>query len=70
MYLSYCTSQSYSTSKSSYQEINSWVSLRHYAVNLTGGGGGNLKCIDAYAVLGGENDTKFHVFVTKHKANT
>jgi hypothetical protein len=32
--------------------------------------GVNLKCIDAYAVLEWENDTKFHVFVTKHKANT
>jgi hypothetical protein len=30
----------------------------------------NLKCIDAYAVLECENDTKFHVFATKHKANT
>jgi hypothetical protein len=36
--------------------------------------GVNLKCIDAgidaYAVLEWENDTKFHVFATKHKANT
>ena len=33
--------------------VCSWVSLQQYAVNLTGGGGGgvNLKCIDAYAVL-------------------
>ena len=35
-----------------------------------GGGGVNLKCIDVYAVLEWENDTKFHVFATKHKANT
>jgi hypothetical protein len=34
------------------------------------GRGGNLKCIDAYAVLEWENDTKFHVFTIKHKANT
>jgi hypothetical protein len=34
------------------------------------GGGVNLKCIDAHAVMEWENDTKFHVFVTKHKANT
>jgi hypothetical protein len=35
-------------------------------------GGVNLKCIDAYAVLEWENDTKFHVLsiATKHKANT
>jgi hypothetical protein len=32
--------------------------------------GVNLKCIDAYAVLEWANDTKFHVFATKHKANT
>jgi hypothetical protein len=32
--------------------------------------GVNLKCIDAYAVLEWENDTKFHVLATKHKANT
>jgi hypothetical protein len=30
----------------------------------------NLKCIDAYAVLEWENDMKFHVFATEHKANT
>jgi hypothetical protein len=30
----------------------------------------NLKCIDAYAVLEWANDTKLHVFSTKHKANT
>jgi hypothetical protein len=30
----------------------------------------NLKCIDAYAVVEWENDTKFHVFATEHKANT
>jgi hypothetical protein len=46
----------------------SWVSLRHFAVNLTGGV--NLECIDAYAVLEWANDTKLHVFATKHKANT
>jgi hypothetical protein len=34
------------------------------------GGGVNLKRIDAYAVLGWENDTKFHVFAIKHKVNT
>jgi hypothetical protein len=38
-------------------------------VNLT-----DLKCIDVYAVLHAvlewENDTKLHVFATKHKANT
>jgi hypothetical protein len=33
-------------------------------------GGVNLKCIDAYGVLEWANDTKFHVFATKHKANT
>jgi tRNA G18 (ribose-2'-O)-methylase SpoU len=32
--------------------------------------GVNLKCVDAYTVLEWENDTKFHVFATKHKANT
>jgi hypothetical protein len=32
--------------------------------------GVNLKCIDTYAVLEWENDPKFHVFATKHKANT
>jgi hypothetical protein len=30
----------------------------------------NLKCIDAYAVLEWANDTKLHIFATKHKANT
>jgi hypothetical protein len=32
--------------------------------------GVNLKCIDAYAVLEWANDTKLHIFATKHKANT
>jgi hypothetical protein len=32
--------------------------------------GVNLKCTDAYAILEWENDTKFHVFATKHKVNT
>jgi hypothetical protein len=32
--------------------------------------GVNLVCIDAYAVLKWANDTKLHVFSTKHKANT
>jgi hypothetical protein len=32
--------------------------------------GVNLECIDAYAVLEWANDTKLHVFATKHKANT
>ena len=32
--------------------------------------GVNMSCIDAYAVLEWENDMKFHVFATKHKANT
>jgi hypothetical protein len=35
-----------------------------------GGGGVNLKCVDTNAVLEWENDMKFHVFATKHKANT
>jgi hypothetical protein len=35
-----------------------------------GGGGVNLKCVDAFAVLGGANDRKLHVLATKHKANT
>jgi hypothetical protein len=40
------------------------ILLWHFA------GGVNLKCIDAYAVLEWANDTKLHVFATKHKANT
>jgi hypothetical protein len=40
-----------------------------YLVNLTGGQP-QMYCIDAYAVLEWENDTKFHVFATKYKANT
>jgi hypothetical protein len=32
--------------------------------------GVNLECIHAYAVLEWANDTKLHVFATKHKANT
>ena len=32
--------------------------------------GVNLECIDAYAVLKWANNTKLHVFATKHKANT
>ncbi len=43
----------------------SWVSLRCYAVNLMGV---NQKCIDAYAVLESSNNTKLHIFATKHKA--
>jgi hypothetical protein len=42
----------------------------HYGVMQWIWRGVNLKCIDAYAVLEWENDTKFHVFATKHKANT
>ena len=45
----------------------SWVSLRHFAVNL---GGVNLNSIDVYAVMDSANDMKLHVFDTKHKANT
>ena len=45
-----------------------WVSPYHYAVNLSGGQ--PRLYFDAYAVLGSANDMKFHVFVTKHKANT
>jgi hypothetical protein len=32
--------------------------------------GVNLECIDEYAVVESANDTKLHVFATKHKANT
>jgi hypothetical protein len=42
----------------------------HYGIIQWIWRGVNLKCIDAYAVLECENDTKFHVFATKHKANT
>jgi hypothetical protein len=42
----------------------------HYGIMQWIWRGVNLKCIDAYAVLEWENDTKFHVFATKHKANT
>ena len=34
-----------------FQMCYSWVSLRHYAVNVTGGGGQPQMPIDAYAVL-------------------
>jgi hypothetical protein len=46
---------------------NYLVSLQHFSVIWQGV---NLKCIDAYAVLEWANDTKSHVFATKHKANT
>jgi hypothetical protein len=42
----------------------------HYGIMQWIWRGVNLKCIDAYAVLEWENDAKFHVFVTKYKANT
>ena len=45
----------------------SWVSLRHFAVNLSGV---NLNSIDVYAIMDRANDMKLHVFDTKHKANT
>ena len=45
----------------------SWISLRHFAVNL---GGVNLNPIDVYAVMDRTNDMKLQVFDTKHKANT
>ncbi len=32
--------------------------------------GVNVNCIDVYAVLERANDTKLHVFATKHQANT
>jgi hypothetical protein len=43
----------------------------HYGIMQWIWRGVNLKCIDAHhhAVLEWENDTKFHVFVTKHKVN-
>jgi hypothetical protein len=48
------------------------ILLFHYCIMqwIWRGGGVNLKRIDAYAVLGWENDTKFHVFAIKHKVNT
>jgi hypothetical protein len=42
----------------------------HYGIMQWIWRGVNLKCIDAYAVLEWENYTKFHLFATKHKANT
>ena len=42
----------------------------HYGIMQWIWRGVNLKCIDAYAVLECENDTKCHVFATKHKVNT
>ena len=46
---------------------NSWVSLEHFAVNLSGG---QPKCIDYYAVLKWKNLTKLHMLAAKHKINT
>jgi hypothetical protein len=42
----------------------------HYGILQWIWRGVNPKCIDAYAVLEWANDTKLHVFATKHKANT
>jgi hypothetical protein len=42
----------------------------HYGIMQWVWRGVNLKCIDAYVVLEWENDMKFCVFATKHKANT
>jgi hypothetical protein len=47
-----------------------WILGFHYGILQWIWRGVNLKCIDAYAVLEWANDTKLHVFATKHKANT
>jgi hypothetical protein len=42
----------------------------HYSIMQWIWQGLNQKCIDASAVLEWANDTKLHIFATKHKANT
>jgi hypothetical protein len=54
-----------------YTTVKAYPILRfHYGILQWIWRGVNLKCIDAYAVLEWANDTKLHVFATKHKANT
>ena len=46
---------------------NYWVSLGHFAVNVSGV---SPKCIDDYAVQERPNLTKLRIFATKHKVDT